>query len=88
LFACPVAQSGFDVSGQISDGRRLEQAAHGQLHSEAFTHTRDEARRQQGVSAQREKVVAHAGTLNPEYFGPKTRKQLFNRSARRDKVLL
>src|SRR6185369_11482574 len=47
---CLVAQSGFDVSGQIPDGRRFKQGAHGQLDPKAFTHTRHEARRQQGMS--------------------------------------
>src|SRR5437868_3708737 len=88
LFARSVAQSGFDACGQIPDGRRFKQAAHRQLHSEAFTHTRDEPRRKQGMSAEREKVVAHANALNPEHFRPKTRKQLFDRSFRPDKILL
>src|SRR5690349_24584276 len=72
LFTRPITQSSFDVSGQIPDGRRFKQAAHGQLHSEALTHTRNESRRQQRMSAEHEKVVAHTNALNPEHFSPKT----------------
>src|SRR5689334_22049955 len=72
LFARPIAQSSFDVSGQVPDGRRFKQAAHRQLHSKAFTHTRNESRRQQRVSAEHEKVVVHTNALNPEHFSPKT----------------
>src|SRR5262249_41715502 len=70
LFACSVTQRGFDLSGEVPDGRLFKQTAYRQLHSEAFTYARDESRRQQRMSAEREKVVAHTDALDPEQLRP------------------
>ncbi len=59
-----------DALGEGGHGRRLEEGAQGQLHSEGLAHARDDLGGQQRVATQREEVVVTADLLHAQHLGP------------------